>query len=220
MRERPQHGVLDVLAADASTGEVRCSLGYSETGKGVAAAAAHWGGWGFVSVPTAPTGGQAAMAFWTQDGNEKRVHGFQDRRLDALVGSLTNGDAAIVSAGSEARVLLKHDRDMVATLSKNRDTDKTMAVVVDGEGGIIQLLNGNSVIEIHDDKIVLQVNGGGSLVIDKAGVHIGGAHLAVNTAGGHLGQMGGAPPIVGANSIVAGPAGMSGVGSTRWTVTL
>jgi hypothetical protein len=216
---KQQSDVADVLSVSTETGEVRHGLGNLETGRGIAAEVAYWGPWGFISVPPAPADGAAAMAWYWQDGNEKRILGFHDNRYTDRVGELAPGDSAIVTDG-EARVMVKRERDLVTLYSQNRATGYSMAVTVDAEGGIVQLLNGETSIELHADKIVLSVSGGGSLVLDKSGAHIGGTWLAVNTAGGHLGVLPpGVPPVVGVQSVVAGPTGVAGVGSTRWTVT-
>lgn len=210
-------GVADVLASTADTGEVRVQLGYCETGKGVAQDVGHWGPWGFVSRPLPALDGAAAMAWYVQDGNAKRVLGYSDPRYADRVGELQDGDSAIVSDG-EARFLLKRERDLLTLYTKSRITDLSMYITLDAEAGTIQLLNGNAYMQMQDEEIVLAVNGGGSIVINKSGVHVGGNYAAINTAGGHLGQIVGAIPSVGACSIVAGPTGIAGVGSTKWTV--
>jgi hypothetical protein len=95
---------------------------------------------------------------------------------------------------------------------------------VNGSKGNVTLLasgsTGSALLQMQPDQIILGVDGGGSIVIDKTGVHVFGPHFAANTASGNLGVVAGLPPPTGTNSLLMGPTGMAGVPSPSWTVGL
>lgn len=176
-----------------------------------------WGPFGYFAVPNPAADGEAASVMYVREGNSDRVIAGKDMRYAEKAGDLKPGDVMIVTNG-EARFVLKNAADSVTLYTVNENTELSMMVHLDGASGAIQVVNGNSQVRLDDKKILLAVNGGGSILIDEEGVHIGGKQFNADTGGGTLGVIGPARPPVGTNSVVLGPSGMTGVGSTSWTI--
>lgn len=187
---------------------MRVNLGDAGTNAGLYASAGWWGVDGFVSRPNDPSGGQACQAVFYQDGNERRVIASRDNRFANNVGALQPGDRAIVS-DCDARFFLKKENNELTLYTVNEDDDdSSMIVDLNGKNGAITIVNSDCFINITKDEITLGVNGGGSLIIDKEGVHIAGSKFVAGCASVALGL--GASP---ATTALYGPAGVSGVPS-------
>lgn len=213
-------GYADILASESDGGEVRSNLGDSITGEGIDKDLAHWGVDGFLSRPNDPDEDGAAQALFIVEGQEKRVIGTRDVRWAAKAGNLDPGDRAIVS-NCAARVFLKQKSSSVAIYTEGPD-GKPLLFEVNGKKGNATLVacsdGGTALLQMKPGEIILGVDGGGSIVIDKGGVHVFGPHFAANTAGGNLGVVGAVAPPPGANSILMGVSGMAGVPNPKWTI--
>lgn len=214
--------VADILATETADGEVRCNLGYSDSGKGIGAGEAMWfGSDGFVGRPNDPDEDGACMAWFFADGNDKRILAVRDNRWSDKVGELEPGDRAIISSG-EARLLLKVGNDSITLYTESQPDQQSMMVALSGEDGEITISCAGSWIKMSNDSIVMGVKGGKAmLTIDENGVQVDGNQFRCATLSGHLGVISPlVPPPVGLMSIVAGPIGIIGVGSPKWTVSI
>lgn len=213
-------GYSDILATEAKTGEIRVNLGDSITGEGFDHNVPLWGTDGFVSRPADPDDKGAAQALYFADGNQKRVLATRDQRWSDKAGNLEPGDRAIVSNGP-ARVFVKRKSEAVTLYTENAD-QKPILAEVNGNKETITLLvvggGGTSLLQMKPGQITLGVDGGGSIVIDKQGVHVFGPYFAANTGGGNLGTIAGVVPPPGPNSILQGPTGMAGIPNPKWTI--
>lgn len=217
----PTFNVADILATEVEAGEVRANIGFSETGKGVGASEGCWfGADGFIGRPNDPDDAGACMAWFFQDGNDRRVMAYRDNRFADKVGELEPGDRAIVSAG-EARLLLKVGNDSITLYTESQPDEQSMMVSLNGQDGKILISCAGSWIEIDNDGIRMGAKGGKAmLTLDENGFQVDGNQCRLATKSGHLGVI--APqvaPPVGASSIVVGPSGITGVGSSSWTAT-
>lgn len=206
----------DVFGVVVQNGEARLQLGRGGTNKGLANGVPMWGPFGYYGIPNPASDGEAPSVIYLQEGSRLRAIAGRDNRYAALTGDMQPGDIMIVTQ-NEARVILKATGG-VTLYTVNQKTGLSMMVNVDGVEGLLRLINGNAQISMEDKSIVQAVNGGGSITIDMAGVHVGGAQFNADTGGGTLGLIGNVRPPPGTNSIVEGPAGNVGVGSTTWTV--
>ena len=212
----------DILASESDAGEVRSNLGDSITGEGFDKDVAHWGIDGFLSRPNDPDGDGAAQALFIVEGQEKRVIGTRDVRWAEKAGNLAPGDRAIVS-NCAARVFLKQKNSAVTIYTEGPDGKPILFDVNGSKGNVTMLVSGDAgttLLQAKPGEIILGVDGGGSIVINKDGVHVFGPHFAANTASGNLGVVAGLPPPTGTNSLLMGPSGMAGVPSPNWTVGL
>jgi len=207
----------DILATEATDGEVRAQLGDAALGKGFVQEAAIYGVDGFVGRPNPPDDeGNAAQALYLQDGDDTQIIGTRDNRWADKVGTMEPGDRAIITDG-EARVFVKQSRDAVVLYSVNQPEDKSMLIDIGGLEGEIKIVNGGAFITMTNDSIVLAVNGGGSLTIDADGVRaIGNSFQAVAPVV-QLGDVGGgtpAPPTP-ANAVAVSAASPPNLVSTK-----
>jgi len=195
----------DILATEATDGEVRAQLGDAALGKGFVQEAAIYGVDGFVGRPNPPDDeGNAAQALYLQDGDDTQIIGTRDNRWADKVGTMEPGDRAIVSKGA-ARVFLKNERDAVVIYTEHGNQGIGMLIDVGGVEGEIKIVNGaGSFITMTGDSIVMAVDGGGSLTIDRDGVRVTGGSFQAVTGTVALGdQGGGLPPTV---PVIVGPA--------------
>lgn len=209
--------IADILLSTQTDGEVRCNIGELTDGAGWGAATPIWGQDGFLAMPNAADDDGACQALYVVDGNQKRIFATRDNRFTSKVPSLKAGDRAIVS-NCDARIMLAREKNQIVLYSVNaKDDDSSMMVEVNGSEGSMTLLNGPSMVRLTKDKI--QLAAGGTVVeLSADGFMVFGKHCALNTGGGNLGVLGAIPPPQGVGSILAGPAGMTGVPSTKWTV--
>lgn len=213
--------VADILATEVINGEVRANIGYSDTGKGIGAGeGCWWGADGFISRPADPDDAGACMAWFFADGNDRRLLAYRDNRFSSRVGELEPGDKMIVSVG-EARFMLKAGDDSISLYTESQPDEQSMMVSLDGKNGKTTISCAGSWIEITNDGITMGVKGGKTMVtIDEDGLQIDGNSFRCATKSGHLGVLAPqVPPVAPALSIVVGPTGLTGVGSTSWTVT-
>ena len=208
----------DVLSSSSTNGEVRCNIGDRRTGLGIGQDVAMWGLPGFISRPDDPSEAGACEVRYLVDGQTKVIVGGRDNRFADKAGNPEPGDRMITSSGS-ARIIIKRKNDEVTLLASNlTDDGSTMTVDVNGKTGEINLANGGAIFRMRKDEIVLSV-GGTAVTLDKSGLTVWGKHFAANTGGGNLGLMpGGTPPFPGVGSVLVGPAGVTGVASTKWTM--
>lgn len=207
----------DILGSEVINGEPRLKLGRANDNTGIAGDVALWGPDGYFAVPNPAGGGEAACAMCVQEGSRWRAFACKDNRFAEKTGDMQPGDRMIVTDG-EARFVIKQANDSITIYTVNQDTELSMMVHLDGANGVANVVNGNSQITLNDKKILLAVNGGGSIVIDEEGVHIGGKQFNADCGSGTLGTIGPARPQPGVNAVVMGPSGMTAVGSTGWTV--
>ncbi len=209
----------DILGTSVENGEAAYDLGDVRDDVGIAVEATSWGLDGFVSLPNDPADGECARALYLVDGDEKIVIGSKDARYSDKVGTLEAGDRAIVSAGNQ-RFLMKQGNESVTLYTVNQDTGNSMMVSLSGADGVNTMVNGNSVVTQEDEKIVLAVNGGGYLEINKDGVFIQGKMFVATAGRGHLGVE---PPstVAASQGIGLGVPGTTPVTvcSTNWTVS-
>ena len=209
---------LDITATERTdSGELRCKLSENDS-TGVVGDAAMWGIDGFYSRPNDPDDRGACQALLAYEGNNRRVIATKDNRIVGEYATLAPGDRAVCTDGP-AKLLVKKSNQSVTMASENADGDVVMAQVSqlnitlmmpstdDGAAALVQLKPG---------RIVLMVNGGGSIILDKDGVHIGGNLCEVNTGLVTLGMIAPHVPLVPSiNSAIVGPSGMIGVPSTK-----
>jgi len=209
----------DVTLSTAEDGEVRVNTGDKATGIGYAQDVSMWGLPGFISMPDAPDGDGACEVLCLADGFQTYAIAGRDNRYASKVGNFQPGDRGIVG-NCDARVLLKKASNSVTLYTENgKALGVSMAMTLNGSTGEAMLINGGAIIKASHDEIVLSV-GGTALVMNQDGLQIFGKHCAINTGSGNLGVLGNVPPPVGIMSVLAGPSGIMGAPSTRWTVAL
>lgn len=205
----------DVLAVTrGASGEIRLKLGDSQTDEGARADAAWWGSDGFVSMPNEPDDRGACQALYVTEGNNSRCVATKDNRICEQYATLAAGDRAIVTDGA-AKVLLKKDGDTVTLASENASgmvihqvAPDTITMQMPGTPG--------TMFQMSPSRIVLMVNGGGSLILDATGCHLSGNLTEVNSGLVTLGMLApGTPLVPSINSALVGPSGMIGVPSTK-----
>jgi len=221
--------VADVVSSSVTNGEVRAKLGNATDGFGFFSDAPVYGADGFYSRPNDPSdNGDSAQAFYVREGDQSIVIGYRDNRYAEKVGELEPGDRAIVTDG-DARVIIKRKLNAVFIISKNDTTGKTLIFEMSGSG-VIQMFNDKSWITMTGDSIQLSAGNGSSssmITLNANGIHFLGNSFNCGTMGGHFGYMippappaPGVAPTAPAFSVIVGPAGQAGVGSTKWTMTV
>lgn len=202
----------DVLGSDATDGEIRVHLGDASSGRGFSKDNPVYGPDGFIGRPNPPSAdGSAAQAVYVHDGDDHRVLGVRDNRWKDKVGTMDDGDRAIVTEGA-ARIFVKNGRDAVVLYTEAND-GKGMLLDIGGVEGEVQIINGKggTFFRMGDHEIVLAVDGGGTLTIDAEGVRVTGANFQATAGSVQLGDMGGGtpppalPPLIG---VAYGPPGV------------
>ena len=185
----------DILATEATDGEVRAQLGDAALGKGFAQEVAIYGVDGFVGRPNPPDAeGNAAQALYLQDGDDAQIFGTRDNRWVDKVGTMDPGDRGIIT-DADARVFVKQVRSAVVLYTLNQPADASMLIDLGGAEGKIRIVNGGAVVEMENDVINLSVNGGGGIKISADGVTISGSAIQLVAEVVQLGQLGpGVPP--------------------------
>ena len=212
-------GRADVLLADHVDGEVRLNLGDAISGEGEATDVPYWGTPGFVSMPDAPDATGACQILYIVDGPRRIPIAGRDNRYSGKSGAPKPGDRMITSSGS-ARVMIKRADDAVTLYCENEpDNKSSMIITQNGKTGVTTILNGKSQVRVKTDEITFAA-GGTTMTLDAEGLHVFGKHVALNTGSGNLGNLGPGAPPPGLGSIVAGPSGMLGAPSMRWTVAV
>lgn len=207
---------LDITATERTDGgELRCKLSENDS-TGVVGDAAMWGIDGFYSRPNDPDDRGACQALLAYEGNNRRVIATKDNRIVGEYATLAPGDRAVCTDGP-AKLLVKKDGGTVtmATATPNDElvmvqtSPTAITIMMPGDGG-------TAMVQAKAGRIVLMVDGGGSIIIDKAGVHIGGNICEVSTGMVTLGMLAPNVPLVPSiNSAIVGPSGMIGVPSTK-----
>ncbi len=214
---------LDILSVELVNGELRCQLGDSAREEGRFSDATWWGLDGFYSRPKPPDEDGACMALYVGSNSARRIFASKDNRVIEKYGELGEGDKAIVGYG-DARFIMKDASDSISLMTKNHAAnDELMIQQLNGQKGEFTILlggtDGTTIIKAKSGVIHFGVAGGGSLTIDKDGVHVTGNVFNAACANGNLGLVGNAiPPPPGVNSILKGVAGNIGTPSTGWTV--
>lgn len=221
MRADDLTNILDVLASDTDDGEIRLHIGDStDPDGGIDNDVVPWGPDGFIARPNDPDDDGAAQVLYLVDGQEKRGLGTSDKRWASHAADLDPGDRAIVSA-CPTRLVLKRATTTITLYTETSD-GKPIRLDVNGHDGTVTIsvagAAGNSSVQMAPDTVTMSVDGGGSLVIDKNGVHVNGPLLDVNTPRGNLGTIAGMPPPSGTNSLLFGPTGMAAAPSANWTI--
>ena len=216
--------VLDALLSTVTSGEVRLKIGNKATNEGYGDGVAMWGTDGFIARPNAPDSRGACQVLALQDGNNYRCIGARDNRIADKVGTLAEGDRAIVT-DAECRVLVKKATEAVTLYTAAQNGGASLMVTVSGEDdGTIQLIHGGGAyVTVDKDKIVASVGGKASITLNGDGsIQIIGTYIGLNAPGGNLGLVGPSgesPPAAPLASILAGPSGMAGVPAAHWTVS-
>lgn len=166
-----QINTADIVGIDIDNSEQRLRLGDAVREEGWAKDVAVFGLAGFVSAPLPPENGEAAQALYINSGNRLRVIGTKDNRIAAKAGSLQPGDCAMF-CDNEARILLKRDTDTVSMYSVNQATDQSMLAAVNGQDGVISLVNGEAFLEIGADYIAMGVKDGCTFKVGKDSVDV------------------------------------------------
>lgn len=211
---------LDALDSTADNGVVRIKVGDAASNEGYSADCGVWGVGGFVSRPDLPSAAGACEVLTVTDGNERRVIGTRDKRHAPKVGTLEEGDRAIVGS-SPARLFVKAGKKSVVLYTED-DDGSSMLINVEGESGKIQIIHGGGAsFEMSKDTIVLSA-GGSSLEIGPKGISAIGAHIGLNAMGinlGIIGAQGESPPMAPLSSVMCGPTGMAAVPCLHVTVS-
>lgn len=212
---------LDALDSSADNGVVRIKVGDAASNEGLSSDCGVWGTGGFVSRPDLPSSAGACEVLTVTDGNERRVIGTRDKRQADKVGTLEEGDRAIVGS-SPARLFVKAGKKSVVLYTEDDDGGSSMLINIEGESGKIQIIHGGGAsFEMSKDTIVLSA-GGSSLEIGPKGISAIGAHIGLNAMSGNLGiigPQGESPPLAPVASVLCGPTGMAGVPCLHWTVS-
>ena len=210
--------VADVLGVELEAGEYRLKLGRAVDGLGIASAVPSWGQTGLVCIPDPPTSGDACMSFFVRDGDQLVSLATRDNRYADKIGSLTAGTRGFVTR-SAVRMLLNPEHDSWTAYTEDPDGNANM-IDLRGEDGTMTFLGRGWTITGGDHEIVMAIDGGATLTLNQQGIFVTGSHCSLACPTGNLGSLGpGVPNVVGVNSIVYGPTGMAGVGSTSWTVS-
>lgn len=212
---------LDALDSTADNGVVRIKVGDAASNEGYSADCGVWGVGGFVSRPDLPSAAGACEVLTVTDGNERRVIGTRDKRQADKVGTLEEGDRAIVGS-SPARLFVKAGKKSVVLYTEDDDGGSSMLINVEGESGKIQIIHGGGAsFEMSKDTIVLSA-GGSSLEIGPKGISAIGAHIGLNAMGinlGIIGAQGESPPMAPLSSVMCGPTSMAAVPCLHVTVS-
>jgi hypothetical protein len=90
-------GICDILGSQVVDGEVRLNLGFYEgttSDLGIGSDCPVWSQAGLVVRPKAPDADGAAMAFYVQDGDQRRVVAIRDSRATVKLPDLQEGEMA------------------------------------------------------------------------------------------------------------------------------
>lgn len=212
-------GRADAILSEHVGGEVRLNLGDALSGEGEVQSVPFWGTPGFVSMPDLPDASGACQILYLIDGPRRIPVAGRDNRYADKTGAPKPGDRMITTS-KNARVLLKSADDSVTMFTANEpDGGSSMIITQNGKTGETVIVNGPAMFRVKKDEIMMTV-GGSSITIDAGGITMFGPHIALNSSSGNLGSIGLAPPPQGLSSIVAGPSGMMGAPSLRWTVAI
>lgn len=213
---------VDILSSErGESGEIRVKIGDDASGDGYSADAAMWGTDGFYSRPLDADADGACMGMFLTDGVDGRILGTKDNRVVKNYGELEPGDRAIVGYGP-LRYVMKHADDSHNFTSESPDGQLVLMQLAGDKFTLMMPGDlGTSMVQVKSGKILLMVDGGGSIVIDKTGVHIGGNVAELNTGMVTLGMIApSAPLLVGVNSALVGPVGATGSPSTKVLVAI
>lgn len=213
---------LDALDSSATGGVVRIKVGDAASNEGLSSDCGVWGTGGFVSRPDLPSSAGACEVLTVTDGNERRVIGTRDRRQADKVGTLDEGDRAIVGS-SAARILVKKGESAVVQYTEATSDGSSIMTVLSGEEDKYQVIHGGGAyFELKRDSVAIGV-GKASIVLNKDGsIQLMGTYISLAAPGGNLGLVGPQgeqPPAAPVASILAGPTGMAGVPCLHWTVS-
>jgi hypothetical protein len=214
--------ILDVLLSTITNGEIRLRVGDKASNTGLSDNESMWSPDGFIGRPNAPDSRGACQVVAITDGQERRIVGCRDNRFADKVGTLAEGDRAIVTDG-ECRIMVKRADESVTMFTAAQSDGASMMVTMNGADDTIQVVHGGgSYIEVKRDSIVLSA-GGASLSLNADGtIQLLGTYIGLNAPGGNLGivgPQGEIPPAAPMASIVCGPSGMAGAPALHWTVS-
>lgn len=214
--------VLDVLLSTVTNGEVRLRVGDHASNTGLSDSEAMWSPDGFIGRPNAPDSRGACQVVALTDGNVRRVVGCRDNRFIDKVGTLAEGDRAIVTDG-ECRIMVKREDESVTLFTAAQSDGASMMVTMNGADDTIQVVHGGgSYIEVKRDSIVLAA-GSASLTLNADGsIQLLGTNIGLNAPSGNIGivgPQGEIPPAPPMASILCGPSGMAGVPALHWTIS-
>jgi phage gp45-like len=209
--------VLDVVGIDvAPNGAVRLRVGDAFNEEGYSADTPVYGLANVVSVPLPPENGEAAQALCIEGGNRRRAIAMRDNRIAAQGGTLSPGDTAIFTDG-EAKLLVKRDTDQVIAYTKGATSGDSQMIINDGENDQIVLTVGATFISIGREEIVLAVNGGASITLNKQSIAMLTNAIQAVAASVQLGDMGGGVPVppTPATAVAIAPGGPVNVVSSK-----
>lgn len=135
--------------------------------------------------------------------------GGRDTRTASIVGNLKPGDTVVHSTGPSqaAQLQLKEEKRQAVLVTKD-DNGKTMAVILDGKNGKIQITAFGGLIEMRKSGgMTLTAPDGTSLLLEGGQIHFGGTpQLGAGNPPGFYFMLGNAPSPGGATSLPMIPA--------------
>lgn len=205
----------DIVTSTVVNGDVRFNIGDATKETGVESNAPFYGIDGFVSMPNDADGEGAADCFYFNTGNQRYALGSRDRRYLGKVGALKPGDRVIFSKGA-ARILLKNADDLVVIYTEAQSDGTSQIIANSGKEGKIFLSVGLDRVELGGGRVLLSINGGPEVVLDKATQSITLRANTINIDGGFvtcgLNSDGTRPVVIGLQSVCAGPTGQVAIG--------
>jgi hypothetical protein len=212
-----EYTIADVVGIDVQpNGAVTLRVGDAFREKGFSANAPMFGLANVVSVPLLPEGGEAAQVLCAEDDDQRVPFAAQDNRIAAQAGTLKPGDTAIFTDG-EAKLLVKRDTDQVIAYTKGAASGDSQMIINDGENDQIVLTVGATFISIGREEIVLAVNGGASITLNKQSIAMLTNAIQAVAASVQLGDMGGGVPVppTPATAVAIAPGGPVNVVSSK-----
>jgi hypothetical protein len=211
----------DVLATDRdASGEIRINIGESTDGSGLASSAALWCADGFFGVPVEPDADGACSVLYQVEGNQRRAIASKDNRFVDAYGQMAPGDRAIVS-DCKARWLMKRESDSITVYTQDANDDPLVLSVDGSQGAIIAQVGGaggTATLEMKSGEVKISAGGTACIQIKGNEIYIFGDLFWAATGRVVLGQVGGAPPPIGASSALYGVSGVLGAPSSSVTI--
>lgn len=214
--------IADILHSTAKGGEVRVNIGDAASGEGERADVQVWGPDGFVARPNKKTDAGVCQAFYVVDGQQQRVIATRDNRTAKQAGELDEGDRLIVTEGAP-RFYMKQVRQRVGLYTESKDTPpaggKSMTLDLDGEGNVVQLRFGGTMVTMDGGKVTIVAAGAATntsivmtdstITITAGAIYLDGGNVTVGLTGGAV-----RPGIPAVDSALYGAMGQSGIASS------
>lgn len=220
------HLGLDVLSSkiDPTTGAMLVQLGDSTTGETESDGAEVWQQPGLASLPAAPTQGSAScQAIAIRRTDRDMVFAMCDKRATSIYGKMKPGETCVYATAGQARALFKADgHAVIYTTADNTPSGQTHAITLGPEG--LQIMTKFGGITIDSNGITI-TSGQAALILSPTGkatltgTQVGMHGLIASVCGETmtmLGTQAGLPTSIGPGltSVLIGPAGPAGIGSS------